>query len=100
LTVPPSAVNEVLPPLFCRSESRFVKKDCRAAVPELAAVVVPAVDAAVVVEAGVDAVAAVVEDGELAAVLPPSALINCVKAVLSVEIAFDDRLEPVVLVTI
>ena len=87
--MPPSAVNEVLPPLFC---SEFGHRG--------PAVVVPAVDAAVVVEAGVDAVAAVVEDGELAAVLPPSALINCVKAVLSVEIAFDDRLEPVVLVTI
>ena len=38
--------------------------------------------------------------GVVADVLPPKALISCVKALLSVEIAFDDKFEPLVLVRI
>lgn len=77
----------LLPPLFCRSWSRFVRNDCKAAVPEGFAAVA----------AGV---AAAVEAGVAEGVLPPSALTNWVNALLSVEIVFEDRVEPVVLVTI
>lgn len=108
LTVPPNALTELLP-LFCRSSSRFVKNDCNAAVPdvvELAAAVLEPVEveaAAVAVElvaAPVALVAALLDEGVVADVLPPRALINCWKALLSVEIVFDDEFEPVVLVRI
>ncbi len=52
--------------------------------------------AAGVTAAGVAVVAGV----EVAAELPPRALINWLKALLRFAIAFDDRFEPVVLVTI
>lgn len=111
LIVPPSVPSELLP-LFCRSLSRFDRNDCNAAVPEeagvvdAAAVAVPlvvavALEAAAVVPAvaGVDA-APVPEAAVLADVLPPSALINWVNALLRFEIAPDDKFDPVVLVTI
>jgi hypothetical protein len=98
LTVPPNALTELLP-LFCRSSSRFVKNDCNAAVPDVAELVAaaPAVE---VVAAPVALVAVVLDAGVVADVLPPKALISCVKALLSVEIAFDDKFEPLVLVRI
>jgi len=82
LTVPPNALTELLP-LFCRSSSRFVKNDCNAAVPDV-----------------VELVAALLDEGVVADVLPPRALINCWKALLSVEIVFDDKFVPVALVRI
>lgn len=88
LTVPPNALTELLP-LFCRSSSRFVKNDCNAAVPAVELVAAP-----------VALVAALLDEGVVADVLPPRALINCWKALLSVEIVFDDKFEPVVLVRI
>jgi hypothetical protein len=82
LTVPPNALTELLP-LFCRSSSRFVKNDCNAAVPDV-----------------VELVAVLLDEGVVADVLPPRALINCWKALLSVEIVFDDKFVPVALVRI
>ncbi len=40
------------------------------------------------------------DEDELEDVLPPRALTSCVKALLSVEIVFEERFEPVVLVRI
>lgn len=82
MTVPPNALTELLP-LFCRSSSRFVKNDCNAAVPDV-----------------VELVAVLLDEGVVADVLPPRALINCWKALLSVEIVFDDKFVPVALVRI
>lgn len=97
LIVPPSGFSE-LPPLFCRSPSKLVRNDCNAAVPDGFDVVelVPALAAAV--EVADDA--PVAADVEVADELPPRSLINWLKALLRFAIAFDDKVEPVVLVTI
>ena len=114
LIVPPSGFSE-LPPLFCRSPSKLLRNDCNAAVPDgfdVVELVLPLVDAA-----GLEAAAGVTADGAtpagvpaagavlaagvaVVAELPPRALINWLKALLRFAIAFDDKLEPVVLVTI
>ncbi len=98
LTVPPNALTELLP-LFCRSSSRFVKNDCNATVPDVVELAAAA-PAVVLVAAPVALVAALLDEGVVADVLPPRALINCWKALLSVEIVFDDKFEPFVLVRI
>lgn len=112
LIVAPSGFSELLP-LFCRSPSKLLRNDCSAAVPdgfevaELALAdaagpeAVAGVTAAGAATAGVAAAgAAVVAGVDVADVLPPSALINWLKALLRFAIAFDDKFEPVVLVRI